>query len=643
MEELTDIKKEGNLPVVKVLNKDGSIKEVREVTKDYVLGENEKYTTDVEWIKDQHKFLKIGIEKTADAIKIEEKKDKKNIDIWLDIINKTTGEVTGQKLIHKNVAAVLIEDFNFITIGETRLDILYYKDGQYIKGGDLLIANEVQKMTENRVKNYDILEVIGQIKRRTYKDRSVLTQTPKEMMCVNNGILNIITLKLIPHNPELIFTQKIPHDFKPGEDCKKIKTFLGELLKEDDLKTVQEYTGYLLWREDIFKKAVICVGEKDTGKTTFNKLIVNFVGEQNTSGESLHRIISDKFSAENLYNKLLNIYDDLSFKDIDDTGAFKIITGNGWVSGEKKFGDRFRFRNYAKLMFNTNKISSVEDSDDEAYFGRWIILFFNNVFNGENVKHNVIEDITTPKEMAGFLNWGLIGLKRLFDNNGFSYPYTAEDNKRMMEKDSSSISAFAQDFLIVQPTAWISKEDLYNVYSEYVNMFGGARVTKEKFGRDLPKKEKFIIEGRMDTTIKKSITGWLNIGFTTNKAFNTFLQVISIKNKIKYIPKIIKHFTYYYSRHMIIEKALKALLFYKGGKLIPDEEQKKQLIQKDITQNIMEIINHLSDKLNTIPLENILKTARNAHISEEKVEEAIEHLKREGIVFEPKNGFIKKL
>jgi len=80
--------------------------------------------------------------------------------------------------------------------------------------------------------------------------------------------------------------------------------------------------------------------------------------------------------------------------------------------------------------------------------------------------------------------------------------------------------------------------------------------------------------------------------------------------------------------------------------LVPPTEltpQTSLTTPKDITKNVMEIITHLSSKQDVIPIENILKTARNAQISEENVEEAIEHLKRGGIVFEPRNGFIKKL
>lgn len=64
---------------------------------------------------------------------------------------------------------------------------------------------------------------------------------------------------------------------------------------------------------------------------------------------------------------------------------------------------------------------------------------------------------------------------------------------------------------------------------------------------------------------------------------------------------------------------------------------------ENITKNMMTIITHLSKKEGLIPIGDVVRMAQNAHISEEKVEEAIEYLLRNGLIFEPKRGFIKIL
>jgi len=60
--------------------------------------------------------------------------------------------------------------------------------------------------------------------------------------------------------------------------------------------------------------------------------------------------------------------------------------------------------------------------------------------------------------------------------------------------------------------------------------------------------------------------------------------------------------------------------------------------------NVREIINELENTLGkTIPIDDIMRDARERGLDEAKVEEAIEKLKRSGDLFEPRKGFIQKL
>ena len=70
---------------------------------------------------------------------------------------------------------------------------------------------------------------------------------------------------------------------------------------------------------------------------------------------------------------------------------------------------------------------------------------------------------------------------------------------------------------------------------------------------------------------------------------------------------------------------------------IPSSERNKWI-------QIREIINHLEKELGkTIPIEDIIKEAQDKGIEEEKVDEAIDKLKRSGDIFEPKRGYIQKI
>jgi len=59
---------------------------------------------------------------------------------------------------------------------------------------------------------------------------------------------------------------------------------------------------------------------------------------------------------------------------------------------------------------------------------------------------------------------------------------------------------------------------------------------------------------------------------------------------------------------------------------------------------VKEIISDLESKVGkTIPIDDIIEEAKSKDITEEKVEEVLEKLKRVGEVFEPRRGFLSKI
>ena len=528
----------------------------------------------------------------------------------------------GKRVInHRKVAMILIDKYHFITVGEEKHQIYFYEDGIYKLGGNRIILQEIQNKTKGvvTVRNNDVSEILGHIKRSTLKDREYLISSDRDEFCVGNGILNIKTRKLIEHDPKKIFTQKIEINFVPGAACPKIKKFLKDILQPEDVLIIQELFGYLLFRGYFIKKAIILVGETNTGKTTLLKLIIKFINEKNTSSLSLHKILTDRFASCGMEHKLLNFYDDLSFKDIKKTGAFKIATGDGYVSAEKKFGEHFSFMNYAKLVFATNKISSVEDNDDDAYFNRWIIIFFNNTFSPDDSKTNpnIINEITTKEELEGLLIFALNGLKRILERNKFSYNKTGEENKIMMERSSNIINVFFQDCLINTPGSWVSKNDLYKYYSKYVLHNGGSIVTKTKFTQEIQRKIPYT-EETQKTVGKKRLRGWLNINYSTT--FTTFLKLIYVKNNntpknnktiTKYIPNI-------HNNNFKLYNILKSS-------------------DSGVSNFVLEEMKSLLEMFKPLPFKDLLDKV-SYKMKKEELIKILNYLKSEGLVCEGKPG-----
>jgi putative DNA primase/helicase len=86
-----------------------------------------------------------------------------------------------------------------------------------------------------------------------------------------------------------------------------------------------------------------------------------------------------------------------------------------------------------------------------AFFARWIVTRFPNKFEGERANTKLLDKLTTESEMSGLLYLALSGLKRLLDNNKFSYNNTSEDVAEEYQRLSNPVSAVINDCLETEP------------------------------------------------------------------------------------------------------------------------------------------------------------------------------------------------
>ena len=418
-----------------------------------------------------------------------------------------------KKVAAYKIAQFLVQHHHIKTTDEKKRELYIYKDGIYIQGENIIGA-EIQRILEEFCSTHGKREIIEKIKDLTLIDRSEFGSEDK-LINLENGIYNLQKKELLNHDPDHSFLTKIPVSFNPQADCPRIKKFLNEILDEHSIKIIQEWAGYALYRRYFIKKAIIFVGERDTGKTTLINLLIRFFSPKNISGVSLQRIGADKFATSQLYAKHLNVYDDLSAKDITDNGTFKIATGGGLATGEYKFGNQFQFQNYSKLTFACNKIPHIIDTQDEAFFSRWIVIQFNKQINTPN--QFLLDEITTNQELSGFLNLALEGLHRLLETRRISYNKDPIDIKEEMLKSGSPVANFAYDCLKQgDSNDWISKEELYKVFADYASQKELPIATIENFGKKLPSYAEYISNSRRNavnpnTDKLKQTTGWAGV------------------------------------------------------------------------------------------------------------------------------------
>lgn len=413
------------------------------------------------------------------------------------------------------LAQYIVGKYNIVTIGEKDREMFIYRDGMYYPGAEnLTIYPEIQRILGRLVTKNAKAETYHKICDMTSHPRSVFQGTSIKLIPLKNGVYDFETKELLPHSPEYKFTYQFPIILNSYATCPKTETFFDQILSPVQKQIVEEWIGFYFWRNYMFKKAIIFVGSGDTGKTTLLEVITHLLGRGNISSISLQKMTGDKFSAAHLYEKHGNLVDELSARDINDTGAFKMATGGGSVTGEYKFGNQFSFHNFSKFTFACNRIPDVSDTNDEAYFNRWMVIRFENTI--KEIIPNFIETLTTEDERSGLFNLAMKGLERLLVQKKFSYSNNAEDTKLEMMRSGSSIAMFASDQLERNDGNEIDKETMYEAYVKYCQENKLSTQTKDMLGKRLPDYTNFLSDGQSDIGLKSKVRVWRNVVFKKN-------------------------------------------------------------------------------------------------------------------------------
>lgn len=392
-----------------------------------------------------------------------------------------------KKGIH-SLAENLCKENNFATFEDTD-EIYRYKDGVYTGNAHKFIASKTQAILGELCSINTVNEVIGHVKRVTYRKREGGDFEPLDKLCLKNGILDLNTLEIIPHTQDKIFLNKLPvkYDKEAKFETSKIKKFFSEVLHQDDIRIIQEISGFCLYKRYFINKGIMFVGVGRNGKSTTNNLLKAFLGKKNCSFVSLQQLMENRFASANLYGKLANIYSDLSPSSLKDTGKFKALRGEDTINAEKKFIHSFEFVNYAKMIYSCNQIPKTYDESD-AFFSSWIIINFPNQFLGKDADKYLLEKITTEEELSALLNWALDGLKRLKENGEFSNSKSINEMREEYIRLSDSVGAFNMDCIEISPDSSIDKKELYAHYCDYCRYKKYPIVAENTFHKDLQKK-----------------------------------------------------------------------------------------------------------------------------------------------------------
>jgi putative DNA primase/helicase len=445
--------------------------------------------------------------------------------------------------------------YHFKTLKDTE-EIWYYDGvrGTYLTNGEVIIKAALESEIGSELTNKEVNETLGHIQRSTYFDRSGFNPDIEWIGCCD-CMLNLRTGDTHPFSPNFLNTTYIPVKYFDGyatghiadffrlverrfisdyrnSQCPKIMKFLHDIVEPQDVELLLDFIAYCLWRDYKYANWLLFVGYGQNGKSVLLNLIERFLGKDNTSSESLERLLGERFAPANLYQKLANIDADVSGDIlIKHTGKMKKLTGNDEFPGEFKYKTPFKFRNYAKLLFSCNEIPKTEDTTD-AFFRRLIIINFTQQFLAERDDPHILDKICIEEEFSGLLHEVLGRLPRIISQG--IRPMTNEAMQETYEKytrGAEPIQYFVHKALTVIDARdnKVPKEQMYESYLWFCRSKKIAAESEQSFSRKLNnigfKCERFRKDGkRVYCWTDVKITDWKRIEDTEQQSLTELTE-----------------------------------------------------------------------------------------------------------------------
>ena len=235
--------------------------------------------------------------------------------------------------------------------------------------------------------------------------RRLPTHTDEPLLNVLNGMVDLRTGDLLPHDPKYRSAQQLDITYDPNAEAPTYLAWAEAIGIAGVLDDLEEVCSTMLDASATPTKAAFLYGPSRSGKSTYIRLMLSLVGPENTSAVTLHQLSRDQFAAANVYGAMLNAAADLSADHIEDLSTFKMLTGEDVINANRKYGRQFQFTNKALFMFSANEVPSVGESS-RAYLERVKPFAFHKTFAG--AEDSGIERHIKEHERAGLL-------KRLVD------------------------------------------------------------------------------------------------------------------------------------------------------------------------------------------------------------------------------------
>lgn len=320
----------------------------------------------------------------------------------------------------------------------------------------------------------------------------------KDALNVRNGIVDLKTGKLRPHDRRLKMSMLADVEYVEGAECPQWLKFLDEITQQNkELQLyIQRMVGYFLTGSTAEQCLFFLYGTGSNGKSTFVNMVSSLFGDytKNAQSDTIMRVDRGNSSAARsdiarLKSVRLVTTSEPSGGCVLDEALVKTMTGEDVITARRLYREEFQFRPEFKIVMATNVKPIIKHSDHGIWRRVRMLPFVAQIPNEKKDIH-LAEKLQAEK--AGIFQWALRGAVEWYQKG---MPVCAAVNAANEEyrKEMDKMKQFVDDCIVSATGCTIPSGKLYAVYRVWCSECGERYpASQSKFSLDLQDNYHFV-------------------------------------------------------------------------------------------------------------------------------------------------------
>ena len=335
----------------------------------------------------------------------------------------------------------------------------------------------------------------------------------KTIIGAKNGIIDLRTGNLLPHDREAFLTKQCPVNYNPEAPEPVLwLQFLSDIFGGDRymIDYIQKCVGYSLTGSTSEQCAFFLFGTGRNGKSTFLEIVRGILGDYATNIQPQTIMVNPK-SGNAPSSDIARLKGARLVTSVEpnegmrlDEGLLKQLTGDDVVTARKMFSDEFEFKPEFKLWMATNHKPLIRGTDT-GIWRRIHLIPFEVQIPLEKVDRKLKYKLV--KESESILRWAVQGCIR-WQNEGLNMPKKVLDAVREYQHEMDVISSFLDACCIVGEGT-VKASQLFAVYAKWAADHNEYCMSSTKFGTEISKRD--------GINKKKTMNGWFYTGLSLGK------------------------------------------------------------------------------------------------------------------------------